>query len=781
MTARVAVASPWEEAVIATTPAQRFQLGGGWWTVMLTLVMLLSMAGALYTAGWSEGLDLVQGVVVVAALVGLLLALTRWNGFVAALYSFVVSVPVIVTLLHQGFFPDLSLHDALIAIAERNAAWFAALFSRAPAADNLIFVIQLCLLGWWIGHFAIWTLYRHRQVLYAILPAGIGLIVVVYYSTLNLVGYLIVYLISVVLLGINIELARNQARWRIYQIRYPPDIFWDFLKAGLTFAVLVTALAWLMPGVANRAAVERLTRPLEGPWRRFEQTWSRMYKSLRYQGPPVRTTKFGKAMSLGGPVNLTDRIIFEAYSPRRSYWRGATFDFYTGQGWQSTDEDLYIIERDQPLNEPRFVRYTEITSTIRPLETDQDVIFVGPQPLRVSVPTNADASRVTPEGEIYIALLRSRVPIGKDAPYQVVSGVSMAPVEALRQAGTDYPAWVTDRFLQLPETFPDSVRQVAISVTAPFDNPYDQAAALEAYLRSFKYNLQIEAPPADVDAVEYFLFTSKEGYCDYYATAMVTMLRAVGIPARMVVGYTGGEYVQPEELLPYGGGYYRVLERNAHAWPEVYFPAYGWIPFEPTASEPLLARPTAENAARAGGTNTPPDRPNPDDLDDLRPERPDRGPLTPVRSDPPAIVWLRANWPKLAAALAAALLALSAWLVRRWQRRTFYRRPDLLVRLFEVVGRWAERLRIPWRPSFTPLERAAVFNQAIPEARPAVGRLADLFVAERYGRRPPADDALAGLIAEWEHLEPVLWKRWLDLLAGRIKARAKIRRDAFGD
>lgn len=770
MTARTATLPYWEEAIVATTPGQRFQLGGGWWTALLAQVLLLSMAGALYTAGWSEGLDLVQVVVIVAALVGLLLALTRWNGVVAALYSFIVSVPVIVTLLHRGFFPDLTLHDALIAIAQRNAAWFAALFSRAPAADNLIFVIQLCLLGWWIGHFAIWTLYRHRQVLYAILPSGIGLIVVVYYSTLNLTGYLIVFLISAVLLGINVELARNQARWRIYQIRYPPDIFWDFLKAGLTFAVLVTALAWLMPGVANRAMVERLTRPLEGPWHRFEQTWSRMYKSLRYQGPPVRTTKFGKAMSLGGPVNLTDRVIFEAYSPRRSYWRGATFDFYTGRGWQSTDEDLFIIERDQPLNEPRFVRYTEITSTIRPLETGQDVIFTAPQPLRVSVPTNADASRITREGEIYVSLLRSRVPIGQNASYQVVSGVSMAPPEALRQAGTDYPTWVTERFLQLPETFPDSVRQLAISLTTPFNNPYDQATAIEAYLREYKYNLQIEAPPPDVDAAEYFLFGIKEGYCDYYATAMVTMLRAVGIPARMVVGYTGGEYVQPEELLPYGGGgYYRILERNAHAWPEVYFPAYGWIPFEPTASEPPLARPTTENAARAGGTNTPPDRPNPDDLDDLRPERPERGPLTPVPRDPPAILWLRSNWPRLVGALAALVLALSAWLVWRWQRRNFFRRPELLVRLFEALGRWAERLHIPWRPSLTPLERAALFNQFVPETQPVVGRLTDLFVAERYGRQPPTAEALDGLIADWERMEPVLWKRWLNLQVAKAK------------
>lgn len=767
MTSHIAIAPRWDEAIIATAPRQRFQLGGGWWTFLLTLTLLLSMAGALYTAGWSEGLDLVQGAVVTGALAGLLLALTRWSGLFGAVYSFAVSIPVTVNLLHWGFFPELSLHDAISNIMQRSSDWLVALLNRGPAADNLIFVMQLCLLGWWISHFAIWSLFRHQQVIHAVIPAGVGLLVVVYYSTLNLTGYLIVYLMAVVLLAMSVELARNQARWRMFQIRYAPDIFWDFLKAGLIFVVVITAVAWAAPSMAGRATMERVLRPFDAPWRRFEQTWSRMYKSLRYQGPPVRTSKFGKSMGLGGPVNLTDRLIFEAEVGRRSYWRGASFDFYTGQSWQNTDEELIIVERDRPLNEPPFTMYGEITATIRPMETGQDVIFAAPQALRVSVPVNAEASRVTKDGELSVSLLRSRIPIGRDAPYQVVSGLTVAPQEALRKAGAEYPPWVSDRFLQLPEAFPDSVRQVAISVTEPFTNTYDRAVAVEAYLRGFKYNLQIEAPPPDVDAVEYFLFTSKEGYCDYYSTAMVTMLRAVGIPARMVVGYTPGEYLQPDQpedlIMQPISGIYRVLERNAHAWPEVYFPAYGWIQFEPTASEPLLARPTTQSSLPAGGPARPPDRPNPDELDDLMADRQGGAAGNSATADPPAIIWLRANWPQLLALVGALILVVGGWLLMRWRRQVFYRRPELLARFFEVLGRWAARLRIPWGASQTPWERATAFNQAVPEAQPMVGRLAGLFVAERYGREEAGPEVMAGLIEDWERLGPTLWKRWLGL------------------
>ena len=123
--------------------------------------------------------------------------------------------------------------------------------------------------------------------------------------------------------------------------------------------------------------------------------------------------------------------------------------------------------------------------------------------------------------------------------------MSAAPLAELQNAGTAYPQWVRDRFLQLPDEFPSSVRKLAESVTANHDTPLDKAIAVENFLRGYKYNQQIDAPPPDVDAVEHFLFTTKEGYCDYYASAMVTMLRSVGVPARFVVGYTPGDYIQP--------------------------------------------------------------------------------------------------------------------------------------------------------------------------------------------------------------------------------------------
>ncbi len=105
------------------------------------------------------------------------------------------------------------------------------------------------------------------------------------------------------------------------------------------------------------------------------------------------------------------------------------------------------------------------------------------------------------------------------------------------------------------------------------------------YLRkNISYNDQIDAPPDGVDPVHYTLFVTQEGYCNYYASAMAIMLRSQGVPSRVVSGYAQGEYDETSQS-------YRVRANNAHTWVEVYFPQYGWIQFEPTASLPLIDRP----------------------------------------------------------------------------------------------------------------------------------------------------------------------------------------------
>ncbi|MDP4093321.1 MAG: transglutaminase-like domain-containing protein [Bacillota bacterium] len=130
--------------------------------------------------------------------------------------------------------------------------------------------------------------------------------------------------------------------------------------------------------------------------------------------------------------------------------------------------------------------------------------------------------------------------------------------------------------LQLPQTLPKRVRDLALSITSSCSTNYEKAKAIENYLiKNYTYTLDPPSLKRGSDFVDNFLFKSKEGYCTYFASAMTVLARCCGIPARYVEGY----------ILPASAnksGIYAVTNEYAHAWTEIYFEGFGWVPFEPT-------------------------------------------------------------------------------------------------------------------------------------------------------------------------------------------------------
>lgn len=135
------------------------------------------------------------------------------------------------------------------------------------------------------------------------------------------------------------------------------------------------------------------------------------------------------------------------------------------------------------------------------------------------------------------------------------------------------------KYLQLPENLPQRVKDLSASLVSSETNDYDKAKAIEQYLASnYPYNLDVHSTPRNRDFVDYFLFDLKEGYCSYYASAMTILARCAGLPARYVEGY-----MLPPEPVKDDRNTYVVSNMQAHAWVEIYFEGYGWLPFEPTA------------------------------------------------------------------------------------------------------------------------------------------------------------------------------------------------------
>jgi hypothetical protein len=172
--------------------------------------------------------------------------------------------------------------------------------------------------------------------------------------------------------------------------------------------------------------------------------------------------------------------------------------------------------------------------------------------------------------------------------YQAEVYVPDFTIQSLRASTIIYPEFIREHYLALPRSVPERVHQLAREIVAGKSNPYDQARAIESYLRTYPYDLEIPKPASGRDVADYFLFDLKKGYCDYYATAMVVLARSSGLPARFVSGYAPGLYDLPNRR-------YVIREQDAHSWAEIYFPEIGWVEFEPTASQPGIELPAEEH------------------------------------------------------------------------------------------------------------------------------------------------------------------------------------------
>ncbi|OLO26712.1 hypothetical protein BTR23_22255 [Alkalihalophilus pseudofirmus] len=283
---------------------------------------------------------------------------------------------------------------------------------------------------------------------------------------------------------------------------------------------------------------------------------------------------------LGGGFEDDDTPVFQVVTPQGQYWRGESKDFYTGKGWEVTTPEEQL-ERSYPLFEYEVdVNRVNASVAFEPYQNFQHIFYAG-EPLDVSVGSIIDVSVYfdahTGRGNTYYG----NDPIHLES-YNLTFLEPKFSVSKLREVTGGDPERIESIYLQLPDTLPDRVGELAEEITGNFSNRYDQVKAIERYYRmaGFRYETKnVAVPGPDEDYVDQFLFETKVGYCDNYSTSMVVMLRTLDIPARWVKGFTQGERIQD---LGDGNRQYQVTNANAHSWVEVYFPGHGWVPFEPT-------------------------------------------------------------------------------------------------------------------------------------------------------------------------------------------------------
>ena len=336
-------------------------------------------------------------------------------------------------------------------------------------------------------------------------------------------------------------------------------------------------------------------------------------------------------------------------------------------------------------------------------------------------------------------------------PYQVEALIAIQAIKRLRTTGIVYPAWIRQRYLGLPLTLPDRVIYKALELTEDLTNPYDKAAAIETYLRTIPYSLDIPAPRLGQDVVDAFLFEIQTGYCDYYATAMAVLARAAGLPSRLVVGYASGAYDSANNR-------YVVTEADAHSWVEIYFAGRGWVEFEPTASLPLFERPEDQPEAELAEV-----------------------PLTPTESKPPI------DWPLVMnkAGLGAALLGALALLIFQLDSLRLQRMAsgEAISRIYQRLYRGSRPLTGQVSPSTTPNEfvellgarvqaagRIPLIRDIFPPVTGAVRGLTRLYNRAQYSTRLPTRPEIKGALKSWRDLR---WRLWLGRLAPKPKGEGE--------
>jgi transglutaminase-like putative cysteine protease len=270
---------------------------------------------------------------------------------------------------------------------------------------------------------------------------------------------------------------------------------------------------------------------------------------------------------------------------RRYYWRWLIYDRYDGKAWRSSLTNTLSYSADEALFEFDGQGYRVIHQTILKADAADGHLYWSGSLLRVDQPIEV-SWRIHPSAEdplLSMDMLGSLTQ-GGNQQYSADSLLSQSTERQLRAASQAYPPEMLEKYLLLPNTISQRVQDLATTLTAGAQNPYDKAQAIEAHLRTYPYTLDVPAVPADSEISDYFLFELKTGYCDYYATSMVVLARAAGLPARIVMGYVSDEY-DPQT------GQYIVRGIHAHSWVEIYFPDLGWIEFEPTANQPQIERP----------------------------------------------------------------------------------------------------------------------------------------------------------------------------------------------
>jgi Transglutaminase-like superfamily/Domain of unknown function (DUF4129) len=739
-------------------------LAEGWLALFLFALMVYSVIWCIQSAGWVDNLNILT----LIALAGLLFGL--WSSKQRLLSApFVYSVAVLIGIALSFWQMILVFYAGNMMKSMQGVLhWPTLLIIGHTNQDPSMYFVFLLLTGYLLAYISALLLYRWRRPWLLVIVNATVLLFNLNGMQPSSIIFLVLFLISALLLLLRFNLYESMQLWERQGLRYADGVTWDIMKAGIWITLGVLIFAWLLPAQYQEPQLAQL-------WNSTGLLGQVSNALSSGNGPNIPSPgSFGDTLVLGGNPNLTNQVVFKVKNNdgQPQYLTFVTYNAYD-RGWEITGTNQrYNVAANTAL----ATDSRETHSVIQNIEVVTPPREEQPYLIGASDVTEMSLSSVILDGDGGIVAWLGTTGLKAGTKYTVTSSTSSVDTTSLRgipmpadapaytpspnadvQAPIEYyvPAVVSD-FTQIPTYLKDdrriSILAKQIVARAGAKTMYDKVSAIETYLRTqYTYNTNIQ-PPAGIDPVLWFLFNNpqRDGYCNYFSTAMTLLVRSLGIPAREAAGYAPGTY---------DSGQYIIHGMDAHSWTQVYFAGYGWINFEPSASfkqfvRPLVNQYSSSGSSSSGSSQNPTTLPqtNPKHLRSLDNSDSGGSGITPQQS----ALQLRTQLDSLLVAL-LILMVLGGSIFVFWWRRLF-NHYSLATQLYGRVCTLADWAGIRRQPSQTPYEYLHNLSiSALPVARDttALERLGDIYVRERWAD-PTSEDhpQRSGEIKEL----PLLWK-----------------------
>ncbi len=733
---RLSAIIPWEE----------------WLTLGITALLFLACVASIQGANWVDEMPSLYPIGFAGLLAGYGLAKVRWPGAVLHLVALAGGAALVYFQL-LAILPGGTPAARTDQLLDRMYVWWSAATQGGISNDGLPVVVVILALTWIGAYASAWAIFRLKNPWLGLIPSGLALMWNISFIPGQFSYAFVAYCFGAVLLVMRLHVEQKQIAWNAERIAYPEFMSLSVLHVTFWATVALLLGVWLMP-LAHRSdtAKERwddFTAPLTS---RLDP-YARVFVGVNAK-KPINAHNIKDALPFQGKITLNGKdavqIDVELTPEMAQFLREQSFDEYTSNGWKLNVNGVELppgerTEEGQPV--PEASRQEVAINVTVEGGNDEHLFSVG-QPLQSD---QAASARIGSDpGDI--SSLKPDTDLDDGDTYSVTGSAAIPSIEQLNAAGTAYPQWVLDRYLQLPEDLPERVGAKAREVTTGAQTPYEEALLVQQYLRTFPNDYNVPATPPGRDAIDFFLFDVQRGYFDYHASAMAVMLRTLGVPSRVATGYVIDPLAEGED------NHYTLTQRNAYAWPEVYFPGVGWVEFSPSPAQPPIPRRSDAPAAEATPGGSPGERGLGDGLDlgGLEPA----GPVAPLPqagegggdNSLPLLIGLFAAVVALVVAAAGATFAWEYGLGGLPQP----------VRLWEKTMRLATLAQERPESHETPREFAARLRREVPGAD-AAGYVAARYERSRFGHKDLSDEESERLESAWTSLRNALLRRALRL------------------